>query len=157
MRRLPYPIAAQASSVPPRILLLDASSQKPPSHRLPRRPCGARPRMQFELLSSDCAMFPSHYLGTVALRHLRLHSALALPACSRFCSAGIRSPMTGLGPFGSVAARSPLARSAVVSFWSLISWDSSFLNNCGRQLVYVDTVDAIRSLHQTYSGRTADS
>src|SRR6202165_1228956 len=78
MRCLPYPIAAQASSVPPRILLLDPSSQKPPSHRLPRPPCGAPPRKPLNILSNDCAKFPTHCLGTVALRHLRLHSALAL-------------------------------------------------------------------------------
>ena len=62
------PIAAQGSSVPPRTLQLTASSQKPPSHRLLRRPCVARPRMEFELLSSDCAKLPTHCWGTVALR-----------------------------------------------------------------------------------------
>jgi len=72
------PIVAQVSSVPPRILQLAASSQKPPSHRLLRRPCVARLRMQFALLSSDCAKLPTHGLGTAALRHLRLHSVSAL-------------------------------------------------------------------------------
>ena len=172
------------------------------SHRLLRPPCVARPRMQFELLSSDCANFPTHCLGTVALfgNSGAAASPLALcfgslAACSRFCSTGICSPVTGLGPFGSVAARWRLARSAVVSFRLSIYWGSSvrrrrrqlqpgvgsdsrtlrFSNvllwdastsrdvvekgfcNCGPQLVYFDTVDAIRSSHQTYSGRTADS
>jgi len=93
------------------------------SHRLLRPPCVARPRMQFELLSSDCANFPTHCLGTVALfgNSGAAASPLALcfgslAACSRFCSTGICSPVTGLGPFGSVAARWRLARSAVVSF-----------------------------------------
>ena len=96
------PIAAQVSSVPPRILQLAASSQKPPSHRPLRRSCVARPRMQFELLSSDCAKASNSLFGNSGAAASRLALCFgSLAACSRFCSAGIRSPRTGLGPFGS--------------------------------------------------------
>src|ERR1700730_10258814 len=57
MHRLPYPIAAQASSVPPRVLLLDASSQKPPGHRLPPRACVARPRIRSHFFPATVQCF----------------------------------------------------------------------------------------------------
>lgn len=138
------PIAAQVSSVPPRILQLAASSQKPPSHRPLRRSCVTRPRMQFELLSSDCAKASHSLFGNSGAAASRLALCFgSLAACSRFCSAGIRSPRTGRGPFGSVAARCRLARSAVVSFWLSICWGSSFLN--GMAMVMLPILCAARS------------